>query len=181
MTFRLLSQRTDRSQALLHYGSGIIDGQFSLSMFSRMSFKVFLLKSFNVVFFLRITTLLTCRKSTLLLKNKCFVTTIYMETQCLQANETQHYWKGKCLGSERWSRERVALIKSLIYARWKETRLRSLNLSADKSYDVLIDNNIWNILMKWVILKLSLFLYISIVKYCSSTINKQQQNVAKSQ
>jgi len=32
--------------------------------------------------------------------------------------------KGKCLRSERRSREREALIKSLIYARWKELRLR---------------------------------------------------------
>ncbi len=80
--------------------------------------------SFNVVFFLRLTTLLTWLKSTLLLKNKCFDTNIYMKTQCLQTNETQHYWKGKCLRSKRWSRERVALIKSLIYARWKETRLK---------------------------------------------------------
>jgi len=59
-----------------------------------------------------------------------------MKTQCLQTNETQQYWKGKCLRSERWSRERVVLIKSLIYKRWKETRLRrgcqiELNLSAD--------------------------------------------------
>ncbi len=94
--------------------------------------------SFNVVFFLRITTLLTWLKSTLLLKNKCFDTTIYMKTQCFQTNETQHYWKGKSLRSERWSRERVALIKSLIYTRWLETSLRcgcqiKLNLSADMS------------------------------------------------
>jgi hypothetical protein len=74
---------------------------------------------FNVVFFLRITTLLTWLKSTLLLKNKCFDTTIYMKTQCIQTNEMQHYWKGKCLRSDRWSRERVVLIKSLIYKRWK--------------------------------------------------------------
>jgi len=56
-------------------------------------------------------------KSTLLLKNKCFDTTIYMKAQCFQTNETQHYGKEKCLRSEGWSRERVALIKSLIYAR----------------------------------------------------------------
>jgi len=59
-----------------------------------------------------------------------------MKTQCLQTNEMQHYWKGKYLRSKRWSRERVALIKSLIYARCKETCLRrgcqiELNLSAD--------------------------------------------------
>jgi len=56
-------------------------------------------------------------KSTLLLKNKCFGTTIYMKTQCLQTNETQH-----CLGKESalgvgGGVERVALIKSLIYVR----------------------------------------------------------------
>ncbi len=44
-------------------------------------------------------------------------TTIYMKTQCLQTNETQH-----CLGKESalgsgGGVEKVALIKSLIYAR----------------------------------------------------------------
>ncbi len=92
--------------------------------------------TFQCRLFLRITTLLTWPMSTLLLKNKCFGKTIYMKTQYLLTNETQHYWKGKCLRSDRWSRERVALIKSLIYTRWKETRLRhccqiELNLSAD--------------------------------------------------
>jgi hypothetical protein len=67
--------------------------------------------------FLGITTLLLWLKPTLLLKNKCFGTTIYMKTQCLQTNETQH-----CLGKESvlgagGGVERVALIKSLIYAR----------------------------------------------------------------
>jgi len=43
-----------------------------------------------------------------------------MKTQCLQTNETQH-----CLGKEsalgvRGGVAQVALIKSLIYARWKE-------------------------------------------------------------
>ena len=45
--------------------------------------------------FLRITILLSRLKSTLLLKNKCFGTTINMKTQCLQTNEMQH-----CLGKE---------------------------------------------------------------------------------
>jgi len=37
-------------------------------------------------------------KSTLLLKIKWFDTTIYMKTQCLQTNETQHYSrKERCL------------------------------------------------------------------------------------
>jgi len=75
--------------------------------------------------FRRITTLLTWLKSTLLLKNKYFDTTIYMKTQWLQTNETQHNWKGKCLRSDRWSRERVAIIKSLIYARWKRDVLEA--------------------------------------------------------
>jgi len=43
-----------------------------------------------------------------------------MKTQCLQTNEIQH-----CLGKEsalevRGGVERVTLIKSLIYTRWKE-------------------------------------------------------------
>jgi len=46
---------------------------------------------FQCSLFLRITTLLTWLKSTLSLKIKCFDTTIYMKTQFLQANETQHY------------------------------------------------------------------------------------------
>ncbi len=79
--------------------------------------KGYLFQNFNVVFFLIITTLLSWLKSTLLLKNKCFGTTIYMKTQCLQTNETQH-----CLGKESalgvgGGVERVALIKSLIYMR----------------------------------------------------------------
>ncbi len=64
--------------------------------------------------FLGITTLLTQTKSTLLLKNKCKCTAIYMKTECLQTNEMQH-----CLGKESalgaWGGgERVAIIKSLI-------------------------------------------------------------------
>jgi len=55
---------------------------------------------------LRITTLLSWLKSTLLLKIKCFDTTIYMKTQCLQANETQHYdGKERCLRSGVGKRE----------------------------------------------------------------------------
>jgi hypothetical protein len=46
---------------------------------------------------LRITTLLSWLKSTLLLKNKCFITTIYMKAQCLETNEMQHYWERKML------------------------------------------------------------------------------------
>jgi len=50
-----------------------------------------LLHMFQHSLFLRITTLLSWLKSTLLLKIKCFDTTIYMKTQCLQTNEAQHY------------------------------------------------------------------------------------------
>jgi hypothetical protein len=71
-------------------------------------------KKFQRGLFLRITTLLTQSKSTLLLKNKCNHTAIYMKTQCLQTNETQH-----CLGKESaleaiGGGESVALIKSLL-------------------------------------------------------------------
>ncbi len=45
--------------------------------------------------FLRITTLLSWLKSTLLLEIKCFDTTIYMKTQCLQTNETKHYCRNE--------------------------------------------------------------------------------------
>ncbi len=49
-----------------------------------------------------------------------------MKTQCLQTNEMQHYGKGrKMLEKQGWSRERVALIKSLIYARWKRDTLEA--------------------------------------------------------
>ena len=48
---------------------------------------------FQCSLFLRITTLLSWTKLTLLLKNKCNCTAIYMKTQCLQTNETQHYFR----------------------------------------------------------------------------------------
>jgi hypothetical protein len=64
--------------------------------------------------FLRMTTLLAQTKSTLLLKNKCNHTAIYMKTQCLQTNETQNYLgKENALGAG-GEVGRVALIKSLI-------------------------------------------------------------------
>jgi len=47
-----------------------------------------------------------------------------MKTACLQTNEMQHYGKGEYLRSKGWSRERVALIKNLIYVRLKKTPLR---------------------------------------------------------
>jgi hypothetical protein len=69
---------------------------------------------FQAILFLGITRLLLWLKSTLLLKNKCNCTAIYMKTQCLQTNETQH-----CLGKENalgaiGGEESVAIIKSLI-------------------------------------------------------------------
>ncbi len=85
------------------------------------------------------TRLLLWLKSTLLLKNKWDCTAIYMKTQCLQTNKTQH-----CLGKENafgagGRVERVALIKSLISARKKKTCLGrrvakfSWKVSADMS------------------------------------------------
>jgi len=64
--------------------------------------------------FLRITTLLTWLKSTLLLKIKCFDTTIYMKTQCLKTNEIQNYSRKENAWEAGQGREMVALIKSLI-------------------------------------------------------------------
>jgi len=80
--------------------------------------------NFQHSLFLRITTLLTWLKSTLLLKNKFFDTHIYMKTQCLQTNEMQHYCGKENAWGARWVRKEVALIKSLIYARRKNMRLR---------------------------------------------------------
>ncbi len=73
-----------------------------------------LVNMFRARLFLGITRLLLWLKSTLLLKNKCNHTAIYMKTQCLQTDETQH-----CLGKESalgaiGGGESIALIKSLI-------------------------------------------------------------------
>jgi len=54
-------------------------------------------KVFQCSLFLEITTLVTLLKSTLLLKIKCFDTHIYMKTQCLQTNKTQHYLESEML------------------------------------------------------------------------------------
>jgi len=67
---------------------------------------------FQQSLFLRITTLLSWLKSTLLLKNNCYGSTIYMKTQW----DAALFGKGKFLGAG-GGVERVALIKSLIYAR----------------------------------------------------------------
>ncbi len=70
--------------------------------------------TFQARLFLGITRLLIWLKLTLLLKSKCNRTAIYMKTQCLQTNETQHYLgKEDALGA-RGGGERVALIESLI-------------------------------------------------------------------
>jgi len=54
------------------------------------------------------------------------MTHIYMKTQFLQTNKTQHYCgKENALGVG-WVRKEVALIKSLIYARRKKTRWRGV-------------------------------------------------------
>jgi len=74
---------------------------------------------FQPSLFLGITTLVTWHKSTLLLKNKCFDTHIYMKTQCLQTNKMQHYCGKENAWEAGWVRKKVALIKSLIYARRK--------------------------------------------------------------
>ncbi len=69
---------------------------------------------FQCSIFLWITTLISRTKLTLLLKNKCKRTAIYIKTQCLQTNETQHYLgKEKALGAG-GGVERVALVKNLI-------------------------------------------------------------------
>ncbi len=81
--------------------------------------KVFLYFSdpFQASLFLGMTKLLLWLKSTLLMMNKCFGTTIYMKTQCLKTNETQHcLGKESALGAE-GGIEIVALIKTLIYMR----------------------------------------------------------------
>ncbi len=46
--------------------------------------------NFQRSLFSEITTLVTWLKSTLLLKNECFDTHIFMKTQCLQTNKMQH-------------------------------------------------------------------------------------------
>ncbi len=70
---------------------------------------------FQASLFLGITRLLLWLKSTLLLKIKCFDTTIYMKTQ--MTNETQHCFGKESVLGARGGVEKVALIKSLIYAR----------------------------------------------------------------
>ncbi len=52
--------------------------------------------------------------STLLLKNECNCTAIYMKTLCLQTNEMQHYLGILSALGVGGGVERVALIKSLI-------------------------------------------------------------------
>ncbi len=77
-----------------------------------------------------------CMESYMCCKVRCQFHHHFTLTFVVRKCFAQHYWKGKCLRSERWSRERVALIKSLIYVRCNEMHLRcgcqiELNLSAD--------------------------------------------------
>ncbi len=71
--------------------------------------------------FLGIKTLLLWLKSTLLLKNKCFGTIIYMKTQCFKQMRLSIVWERKVLYEHAlWAGggvERVALINSLFYVR----------------------------------------------------------------
>jgi len=67
--------------------------------------------SFQHSLFLIITTLLSRTKLTLLLKNKCNCTAIYMKIQCLQTCETQHYLGKKSALGVGGGVERVGLIK----------------------------------------------------------------------
>jgi hypothetical protein len=48
-------------------------------------------KLFQCSLLVKIKTLVTCLKSTLLLKIICFDRPINMKTQCLQTNKMQHY------------------------------------------------------------------------------------------
>jgi len=68
--------------------------------FEQKKLKAEKITNFQPSLFLRIITLLTWLESTLLLKIKCFDTTICMKTQCLQTNEMQHYSRmERCLRS----------------------------------------------------------------------------------
>ncbi len=87
---------------------------------------------FQCSFFLRLTTLLTWLKSTLLLKNKWFDKHIYMKTQCLQTNKMQHYCGKENAWVAGWVRKEVALINSFIYAREKKTRLKRVWIRSTK-------------------------------------------------
>ncbi len=89
---------------------------FQLRLLVRITTKV---DWFQCSLFLGIITTITWLKSTLLLKNKCFDTHIYMKTQCLQTNKTQHYCGKENAWEAGWVRRRIALIKNLIYARKK--------------------------------------------------------------
>ncbi len=99
------------------------------------------LKANKFSLFLGITTLLAWLKSTLLLKIKCLDTTIYMKTQCIQTNETQHYCRKENAWEAERGRERVALIKSLIAQDRKDVfeaclQKIELKMSADLRYNL---------------------------------------------
>ncbi len=79
-----------------------LEGSITLYYFKNVLFQpegVFLVL-FNVVFFLRITTLLTWLESTLLLKINALIQLFIWKHNVLQTNETQHYCrKERCLRS----------------------------------------------------------------------------------
>jgi hypothetical protein len=92
--------RRDKIWIFMFISSFKITGKCLFLLFSSIFEFYRIYTCFNVVFFLRITTLLSWLKSTLLLKIKCFDKTIFMKTQCLQTNETQHCSrKERCLRS----------------------------------------------------------------------------------
>jgi len=101
--------------------------------------------TFQRSLFLGITTLLTWLNSTLLLKTKCFGTTIYMKTQCLQKSETQHCCRKENTWEAGRGRERVALIKSLIMRERKDVLEEPLQkIELKMSADTLITHKIFS-------------------------------------
>ncbi len=104
---------------------------------------------FQCSLFPRITTLLTWLKSTLLLKIKCFDTTIYMKTQCLQTNVPQHYCRKENAWEEGRGREMVVLIKSLITRHRKDVLEASLQkIKLKMSADTILFWQYFNITSK---------------------------------
>jgi len=92
-------------------------GNFNICFFNQISTmsKGF----FQCSLFLKIRILVSWLMPTLLLKNKCFDTHIYLKARCLQTNKTQHNCGKESAWEAGWIKKRVALIKSLIYPRKK--------------------------------------------------------------
>ncbi len=95
-------------------------GREALSRRKNFLFWILKLMSFQRSVFLRMRRLVLWLKRFINWRIKCIGTAIYMKTKCLQTNETQN-----CYGKESALRagggvERLALIKSLIYAGKKE-------------------------------------------------------------